>query len=196
MYDKLTQIIDRLEQRTDPPALTPQTVWDKGLEEKIKNLPWSEDQAADKAVIALMAGLHLRNDSLDLSHTYAQQIEDDATGSYWHAIMHRMEPDYSNSKYWFRRAGEHPVKQTMQDQAVILLKQQTELQSLPSGPIVDKLKFFRDQHSWNSDDFVDLIKLQENGQGMDETRQMLRLLQQLEIRELFHYTYQQAESAI
>jgi hypothetical protein len=30
-------------------------------------------------------------------------------GSYWHAIAHRIEPDSSNSAYWFRRVGEHPI---------------------------------------------------------------------------------------
>ena len=29
--------------------------------------------------------------------------------SFWHAIIHRQEPDAANSAYWFRRVGVHPV---------------------------------------------------------------------------------------
>ena len=54
------------------------------------------------------AGLLQMADFLDESHTLAQS-SGDRDGDYWHAIMHRREPDPSNSKYWFRRVGDHPV---------------------------------------------------------------------------------------
>jgi hypothetical protein len=54
----------------------------------------------------LKAALLLWNDHLDESHTIAQEIEN-ADGSMLHAIMHRREPDYFNSKYWWRRVGHH-----------------------------------------------------------------------------------------
>ena len=56
----------------------------------------------------LVAGLWLYVDQLDASHKISQQI-DDATGSFWHGIMHRREGDFSNSHYWFRRVGHHPA---------------------------------------------------------------------------------------
>ena len=56
----------------------------------------------------LCAGLWLYIDQLDRSHTISQQIES-PTGSFWHAIMHRREGDFSNSKYWYRRIGKHPA---------------------------------------------------------------------------------------
>jgi len=56
----------------------------------------------------IMAGLWLYVDDLDRSHDLSQGIPT-ATGAYWHAIMHRREGDFSNSKYWFRQVGNHPV---------------------------------------------------------------------------------------
>jgi hypothetical protein len=58
---------------------------------------------------ALCAGLYLYVDQLERSHRLSQQMEDDATGCYWHGIMHRREGDFGNSQYWFRRAGKHPA---------------------------------------------------------------------------------------
>lgn len=185
MNEQLIGIINRLENRSELQALTPKHIWNAELESEIAGLKLTKQRTA----IALMAGLHLWNDSLDRSHSYAQEIEDDETGSYWHAIMHRMEQDYSNSKYWFRRANNHPVKNTVQIKAVTKLKEQTQIDTLPPSIIVNSLKQFRDQQSWNCDEFVDLVKMQESGQGTDSTRQLLELLQHIELKELFDYSY-------
>ena len=65
---------------------------------------------------AVIAGLWLYHDFLDASHEISQSIET-PTGSYWHGIMHRREPDYSNAKYWFRRVGRHPVYELLRGAA-------------------------------------------------------------------------------
>lgn len=61
---------------------------------------------------AVLAGLWLLHGDAETSHRHSQSIEDQGRhrcGNYWHAIMHRQEPDYGNSKYWFRRVGQHPM---------------------------------------------------------------------------------------
>ena len=61
---------------------------------------------------AVKAGLFQRHDYLDESHSISQGLEGAGrhlAADYWHAIMHRREPDESNSKYWFRRVGQHPI---------------------------------------------------------------------------------------
>lgn len=65
--------------------------------------------AADRlsAHPTLVAAIWLYADELDRSHRVSQGIEG-PTGAAWHAIMHRREGDFWNSKYWWRRVGPHP----------------------------------------------------------------------------------------
>ncbi len=56
----------------------------------------------------LAAGIWLYVDDLERSHEVSQGIAS-ASGSFWHAIMHRREGDFGNSKYWLRRAAPHPA---------------------------------------------------------------------------------------
>jgi hypothetical protein len=55
------------------------------------------------------AGLWLMFDFLDAAHEICQADESDADRNFWHAVLHRREPDAFNSKYWWRRVGPHPV---------------------------------------------------------------------------------------
>jgi len=68
---------------------------------------------------ACAAGLWLRFDFLDESHAISQDL-DTVDGSFWHAIMHRREPDAWNAKYWWRRVGPHPVLRALAEQAPAL----------------------------------------------------------------------------
>ena len=39
------------------------------------------------------------------AHTIVQAHEGDGTASWIHACLHKLEPDESNSRYWYRRSG-------------------------------------------------------------------------------------------
>ena len=44
-------------------------------------------------------------DEWDAAHRLVQQYESDATASWIHAVLHKIEGDLDNSRYWYRRAG-------------------------------------------------------------------------------------------
>lgn len=68
-----------------------------------------EEEVADaKSAACCLSGLWLLHNFLHESHEISQDIKT-AEGSYWHGIMHRMEGDFWNSKYWYRQVGTHPV---------------------------------------------------------------------------------------
>jgi len=61
-----------------------------------------------------LSGLWLLAGDLDQSHSVSQDLPS-AEGSFWHGIMHRREGDFGNAKYWFRKVGNHPVFQHLQE---------------------------------------------------------------------------------
>ena len=69
---------------------------------------------------ACAAGLWLLFDFLDESHRISQEDEGNPDRDFWHAVMHRREPDPSNSKYWWRRVGPHPVLTQLREHAPAL----------------------------------------------------------------------------
>ena len=119
---------------------------------------------------ACLAGLWLYHDFLDESHSISQEIAT-STGSFWHGIMHRREPDPSNAKYWFRRVGPHPVFAELAEEAA-------ELGYLGTGM------------PWDPFAFVDSCE-EHRGSG-SEAERMCRWMQFAEWELLFEWCYQQA----
>ncbi len=71
------------------------------------------------AARACQAGLWLYYDYLHESHEVSQELET-PEGNFWHAVMHRREPDAANSKYWWRRVGPHPVLAQIREESPAL----------------------------------------------------------------------------
>jgi hypothetical protein len=64
--------------------------------------------AAARIPETLRAGLYLYFGCWREAHETAQDIAT-REGSYWHAIVHRQEPDAGNAGYWFAQVGNHPI---------------------------------------------------------------------------------------
>jgi hypothetical protein len=95
---------------------------------------------------ACRAGLWLLFDFLDEAHTISQDLHI-PEGSYWHALVHRREPDYDNAKYWFRKVGKHPVYEPLRQQAATIAAKP------PKAAL-----FLSTQNTWDPNAFVDLCE--------------------------------------
>jgi hypothetical protein len=129
---------------------------------------------------ALLAGLWLWHDWLEPSHTISQGIAS-ATGSFWHAILHRREGDFSNSKYWYAQARSHPILPSLSVRASALIN------PLPADKSLLRLVY----KGWSPEAFVDLVE-QVHQAPEDPRYGTLVALQQLEWRALFDHCAREA----
>ena len=53
----------------------------------------------------LQAIEHALSGEWNAAHQIVQQYENDTTAAWIHAVLHKIEGDDSNSRYWYRRAG-------------------------------------------------------------------------------------------
>jgi hypothetical protein len=168
---------DRLKQLTPENLVAPETVRD-----------------ADMAA-ACLAGLWLYFDFLDESHQISQGIAT-PSGSYWHGIMHRREPDYDNAKYWFRRVGAHPVHEPLCRAARELAAEGNAAEgsavagSAAGGERDPAAGFLATQSSWDAARFVDLCRHAAKDGASCEP--LCRQIQQREWQLLFDDCYRRA----
>ncbi|MCA9099939.1 MAG: hypothetical protein R3C10_00240 [Pirellulales bacterium] len=158
----------------------------QGAFEQLRGL--SRDSMAPAAPLAdplmadaCIAGLWLYHDFLDRSHSLSQEIET-TTGSYWHGIMHRREPDASNAKYWFRRVGQHPVFAELCDSARCLA-----VETGADGAAA----FLTTQQNWDPFAMIDLVERARTG-AQPEHVALCERVQQSEWDLLFAFCYRSA----
>ncbi|MCS7015474.1 MAG: hypothetical protein NZM42_05055 [Gemmatales bacterium] len=128
-----------------------------------------------------LAALWLLYDFLDECHRLCQKIPT-AEGSYWHALMHRREPDEENSKYWFRRVGPHAIFPALARRAA---ESASHFPSLPA-----QASWLRQGTNWQPLAFVDLC-----ARARDTASPLETLCQQIQLAEwqlLFDYCYDRA----
>ena len=127
------------------------------------------------AALGCHAGLWLRHEFLDEAHSICQDIRT-REGSFWHAIVHRMEKDYWNSKYWYQRVGQHPVHDPLVTKVAQLNEQDL------AGLIVN--------NRWDPSRFVDFCEhADEKGSHSIER---VRLVRNLEWQLLFDFCWNAA----
>lgn len=136
--------------------LTRRTPADLGLRTQIASLAVAP---------TVRAGLYLYFDFWEEAHETAQNIAG-PEGSYWHAIVHRQEPDAGNSGYWFRQAGRHPVFPALREQAAVI--------GLDFGP------------HWNPTRFIEYCEEASRHPGSEAERRALET-QRAEWQLLFDY---------
>ena len=77
------------------------------------------DEGPPFATLMLHAVRHGLRGQWQAAHELAQ-AQDDATGAWVHAWLHRIEGDLGNADYWYRRAGCSPSDHSLEEEWHIL----------------------------------------------------------------------------
>lgn len=129
---------------------------------------------------AVLAAFYLRFGALDAAHELINAI-DSPTGALWHGILHRMEGDYPNARYWMHQAGNHPTYTYLAQGAGAILAQMSDL---------DSREIHAGIRAWDAMYFTKLCEraLQEGS----DLQAFCSQVQDLEWKVLFHFSYQSA----
>lgn len=186
---RIADLIRRLDARAGLLPLEPKGVADAEIKKVLDDTPTErlfegERIASEDFARAVQSGLYLWNDCLDESHKISQKIETE-TGSYWHAVMHRREPDYRNSKHWWRKVGEHALFPKVRASALNILS------GVEGAWVLEARKALAASDHWLPFDFVDWCEACATGK-LAEARPILEQIQFEEIKLLLDYSYRHA----
>lgn len=158
------------------PSLFPITNADSALSHSLRSADLFPGKSGEWVEIC-RAGLLLWNDDLNPAHAIVQDAES-STGSFWHAIIHRREGDFSNARYWWARTGSHPVFDEICDLV---------LHRIADFPFLDEL---RASGNWEPVAFTDFCqKAKRTGEHADS----LAEVQRLEMRVLLEWCASQVK---
>lgn len=180
VMDNLQSRLRKLLATADPPELGPGPRFgvrdEAALREELETILRDGSLPATSGDLIRSLVL-LWHDHLDASHTISQSIEN-SDGSFLHAIMHRREPDYWNSKYWWRRVGKHPCFAELEKRAAVLLdsRHEPELRAklVPRG-------------EWDACAFVDVCEAAAREAKLSKLVELLRELQRIETEVALEY---------
>ncbi len=187
----INEIVQKLDARQPLPPLAPEKEWDSELTRQIQAASieelFSGRALKDPSLAnAVKSALLLWNDALDDSHDISQGVRS-KTGSYWHGIMHRREPDYSNSKYWFARVGSHPIFPELRRHVLNILK----ADSSQSAQLDRYAEAIEHDDNWDAPQFIDWC--QDAAGHVDcEIEEFLQTVQVEEIKLLLDYSCRNA----
>lgn len=108
---------------------------------------------------AAEAGYLLYMGRVEESHEIAQDLGS-AEGSYWHGILHRMEPDDWNASYWFQQVGVHAIHEELASCGL-------------------ELGYGAGKRNWEAKKFVEFCSSAREGSGVDK-EDLARQVQLLE----------------
>jgi hypothetical protein len=193
-----SEVVASLIDRLPPSQLGPGTAADASLRQAMRAvlaklsdrdlfLP-GQSLVDTGAAACCRAGLWLGCDFLEESHSISQGIET-ASGSYWHGIMHRREPDPDNAKYWFRRVRRHPIFVPLAAAAAQFVNSRSA-NSPSESATPAAAAYLATQTVWDPLRFVDLC---ERMRGTDSYGEHLcRAIARIEWRLLYDNCHRQA----
>jgi len=160
--------------------------------------PQAKSKTQRLAGAACLSALWLHNGYLNRAHEICQDLKT-VEGSYWHGIMHRIEGDYWNAKYWFNQVGVHPSHLELANQLKTNhqaidrdLEPDRDLElDRDLEPDRDLQRLIQGPH-WDAALFVDVC--QQANEHPNDPKQVCQKISTIEWWTLFRWCYSQTQA--